>query len=95
MRDLEGKPSYPLTNGMYFLGYDSNTGSYNRWEDAKFNLEAVTDHFLITEEEALQLHETLEGMKDADRVSYVKGYIDALKPIWKQKADALRKKYGV
>lgn len=95
LRDVEGNPMYPLENGTYFLGYDSNTGSHNRWEDAKFNLDAVTDHFLITEEEALRLHTILEEMDDADRVSYVKGYIDAIKPMWKQKADALRKKYDV
>lgn len=95
LRNIEGKPMYPLENGMYFLGYDSITGKHNLWEDSTFNLNAVMNHFLISEEEAMRLHTTLEEMDDADRVSYVKGYIDALKPEWKQKADALRKKYGV
>ena len=92
LRDIEGKPIYPFANGMYFLGYNIDGIHF---KEVGYNKNEVMNHFLISEEEADKLHETLENMDDADRVSYVKGYIDALKQTWKQKADALRKKYEV
>lgn len=89
LRHYDGSPMYPVDNGMFFLGYSQ----YSKG----FDLKAVCDHFMITEAEAVKLHDCMETIQGKlNKLEYLQNLIDTeYRHRWRQEAEKIRLKYGL
>lgn len=88
LRHFDGSPLHPIENGLYWLGC-------TKWEN--FNLKQVCDHFMIDENEAYRLRDVIHAENDRDKQREIlKDIIEkSYKKVWKEKADAVIKFYGL
>lgn len=85
LRDDDGAPMYPLENGWYF--YEGWRGGLLKHISEYQCFLALCKHLMLSEQEVKDLPKMT--MKDFEK------FIETLRPMWKEKADAVIKKYDL